>query len=173
MAGPQSITLATMKKRSTRIVLTVIAIPALFLLLPFLDRKGYLCFRYPSVYENEPLNRPCRVTEVLEGGLVLEDGRFLKWNRTVNGVADWLEGSEYMVELEATSSDQGSFTVHHRFEWGVCGTPYAALIRVPLIPHRIPRYGRRILGWGRVTAPKEEGGQQNSGSDPRPSGGTP
>jgi len=113
-----------------------------------LDVLGIVCFRYPRVVENQPLAHPLRVVSVSGDHLLLADGRDIN-------VVDVYVNPELGLaaavthhsrgEIELVTRD-GMYDLFIKMPATICGNPYAALFSVPLIPDRLPRFRRLMIG---------------------------
>ena len=110
---------------------------------------GLVGLKYPVVVDNEPLENPVRVKSILADDLlVLSDGRKVRLRHKVRNLRKLLDDSNWQVDIEPldeASNDTLSAEVYVRQAGWVCGTPYAKLIVIPLIPVRHERWWRSPL----------------------------
>lgn len=111
--------------------------------------SGCLCIHYPAP-ANDPLTDAVEVADVPDNQtLVLRDGRRILLEIYVPELRDVIESSHNLVEI-GPSRTLGDKIIQadvfvKRCSAFICGTPYAALIRIPLVPDRIVPYERVSL----------------------------
>ena len=124
------------------------AVLVLFLLFAA-GGSGCICIHYPAP-ANDPLYGAVEVADVPDNQtLVLRDGRRILLEVYVPNLKEVIRHSENLVEIGSTRllGDkilQAEVFVKRCSEF-ICGTPYAALISIPLIPDRIVHYERVSL----------------------------
>lgn len=122
----------------------------IFLGLPFLFflmAIGVVGISYPRSVENNPLNSPVRVLSYQNDVLELEDGRRIKVEFVLDEFAESLAESGNEIELQESGygTEYEIYGKHRRF---ICGLPWSQPILIPLIPCDIPKYDRRMIGYG-------------------------
>jgi hypothetical protein len=143
-----------------RIVLSVAVLQGLIVLF------GPIGFRYPSIYENQPLENPVWATVFADGTLVLDTGE--RWVLPPDTVRPWLlgppgspgfvpDGASKRLEIDLEpSSISGRATVFAKTRVGFCGTPYAHRIQIPIFPDPIRRWAKLEIGVARVESAAPE-----------------
>lgn len=110
----------------------------LLLFLGVLTRVVGIC--YPVMVDNQPLMTPVQIVGVSGESVTLKDGRVLDLY-CLGG--DWENVLARLPQVDLEEERPGDFTVYvSRSHPGICGTPWAQPIRIPLIPHRIDRNRR-------------------------------
>lgn len=111
--------------------------------------SGCIGFHYLEVVDNQPLANPVRVREVRSSDLLeLEDGRRVRLAKGIPDLEAWIERSERQVEVvpKAVSSDGVILAdVYVKQRLGYCGSPWANMITIRLIPDRYDRWIRSKL----------------------------
>jgi hypothetical protein len=111
---------------------------------------GLVGIHYPRVTENEPLNNPIIVLKADNDHLHLEDGRVIQidyWN--LRGTPSTLMNiTKHRVEVHQDSS--GAITVYGNEKGWICGTPWAKLITIPIIPDNVYRNRKQFLAEGSI-----------------------
>jgi hypothetical protein len=105
---------------------------------------GFVGLRYPIIVKNEPFKKPTKVLEVNGQELTLENGKviYIKDFSSEEIIKD-LKYSNYTIQVE--NVDPTQIIVYIRREGGVCGTPWAAPIRIPIFGQTV--YRDRISTW--------------------------
>ncbi|MDH5676573.1 MAG: hypothetical protein OEZ06_30925 [Myxococcales bacterium] len=98
--------------------------------------EGFVGFHYPRIIENDPFRNPVRVASVEGTTLTLEDGRRLRLETTRDAdLYHRVKASEFFVEVEDFGEE--SYVAVKERMW-LCGTPWAYMIRIPLIADDVP-----------------------------------
>lgn len=109
---------------------------------------GIVGLRYPRAIENDPLLSPLRVASIQGNSLVLEDGRVLEVVDVRHPLDEMIANSDYQIDLESHSEVDLVFICVKSRSW-ICGTPWACVINIPLIPDDVPINRREMAGYGR------------------------
>jgi hypothetical protein len=109
-----------------------------------LDGMGVLGFTYPRAVENNPLLNPVRVIAVSSNSFTVADGRSFSvdfdhalFSRAVTNAG---------IQIELSDMGDGMFTVYTTERGWICGTPWARMITIPVIPESVPINRRRYAG---------------------------
>jgi hypothetical protein len=116
---------------------------SLGVLLGLIITPGFIGLRYPRAKYNNPLRNPVQVDRVHGRTLVLADGRELELSESSGDIAALVAESKNRIDLVAVN-DQYMVFVNRR-GW-ICGTPFAAMIQIPLIPVDVPMNRREPIG---------------------------
>ena len=95
---------------------------------------GLVGITYPIVIEDQPFTNPCKVQKVVEHEMFLEDGRIVVLDRP-EGIKEILAYSKHTIELH--EDENNSVLIVARRNGWVCGTPWAKLIRIPIIGEKV------------------------------------
>lgn len=109
--------------------------------IALLNVLGVVGFRYPRVVENDPLLSPVLVAGVTGDRLMLDDGRVFKVIPAEN-LADAIRESGNRVDVEQTG---GETLIYVKRRGWLCGTPWAALVRIPLFADDVNINRRELL----------------------------
>ena len=105
-------------------------------------------FHYPRAIQNDPLLAPVAVRSVVGNTLHLADGRAIEID-TTEPLDQLISRSDCRVDLEFEGTEVLVY-INHR-GW-LCGTPWAALIEIPLIRDDVPINRRAPIGVGHLVA---------------------
>lgn len=110
----------------------------------FLDGMGVVGFTFPRVMENDPLRKPVRVTAVTSNSFTLADGRSFLVIYDQHYFSEVITNVGVRVDLDDMGQEE--FMVHTAERGWICGTPWARMITIPLIPQSVPINHRRYAG---------------------------
>lgn len=122
-----------------------------------LDGCGILGFTYPKVVDNNPLDDPIDIVTITNQVLTLANGQSFS-------VADgfrW-EDKLYDQQIELQSQPDGTIRFFGKRRHLICGTPWARLVTIRLIPVEIKRWTRAEVGMGTEL---RNNGQQSPAGD--------
>lgn len=114
-------------------------------------------FRYPRAVENDPLLFPVNVQSVTGNTLVLEDGRTLHVDAYHGPLDEIVQESGFRIDVETDRDDSSCVIFVSRRRW-ICGTPWAASIRIPLIADDVPVNHREEVGTARIVPRDDDNG---------------
>jgi hypothetical protein len=140
--------------RSLKSLFLLQAIIGAVLVLVPLAAPGLVCIHYPRVVHNDPLLAPIMVKSVLDDTITLADGRTIKLEQETAGESldALMKDSDFRVDVERVGDNALVIYVMRR-GW-LCGTPWVALIQIPLIADEVPINHRMPVGLGHlVNAP--------------------
>ena len=118
------------------------------------ERVGLVGFHYPVWEENETLRDPVGVTKV-EGNLVtLESGFVLEIEDEFphEALGDLIAVGK-KIDIEDA---EGEALIYANTRQVRCGTPWARLIRIPLIPDKVASNRRRLIASGNFVEPESQ-----------------
>jgi len=120
------------------------------LVLAVASSAGIIGFRYPRVIENEPLNRPIKVTRVEGNYLFLSDSRIISIESAAEErLTEAIAESDFYVDVEES---RPLVSIYARQDGWVCGTAWAQPIRVPLFPDTVYRNRRELIAVGQLVS---------------------
>lgn len=139
-----------------------------------LDLFGILGFTYPASKENQPLKHPIKVTQIQKNFLTLEDGRTVNLDPSLTiasefdletlSLVDFFSDRPREVDIEELNVDGLEivkvFVADRQF---ICGTPWARLVTIPLIPNSFPRYRAKMLAYGEQSEIIKPNSEHDSG----------
>jgi hypothetical protein len=109
-----------------------------------------LCLHYPVWIANDPLVAPIQVTGIDGDRLSLADGRVLRvGSKEPSSLADGIRSCGFRVDVEEWSN--GVTMVYAPVKLTRCGTPWTALIELPMFADPTPGYSRRPIAWQEAT----------------------
>ena len=114
-------------------------------------------FHYPRAVENDPLLSPVKVQSVEGNTLVLADGRTYEVLACGEPLDKMIQASEFQIDIEPLG-EQSEMMVYAKRRGWICGTPWVALIMIPLIPEDIPINNRAPIGMATMVAPYADKG---------------
>ncbi len=117
---------------------------------------GIIQFHYPRAVENDPLRSPIKVLSVSGNTLVLDDGRTFRVEVYDKPLDEIVRESHFRVDMESESDGSGTTIYAARRGW-ICGTPWAAMIQIPLFPDKVSINRREMIGTVHVVSQSDEG----------------
>ena len=130
-----------------------IILSTVLLLLLFAGYKvGLVGFHYLLLVQNEPLHHPIKVLKLDGNRLTLLNGQTLTIDPVdFTDVSTELNRSNDEVDLEI--NDKGQASIFARHAYGICGTPWAQPIHIPLFADVMNRNHRVQIATGVVEVP--------------------
>jgi hypothetical protein len=137
---------------SLRTLFACMSLVSLFLATEFF---GITTFRYPRAFENDPLIAPIGVAMLDGDEIRLTDGRVLRFIDAPDLalIEQKLNAGDHRVDIE--EYEAGRFIVYVKERGWICGTPWARLISIPLIPQDVP-INHRVQLWFASVEPQPE-----------------
>jgi hypothetical protein len=133
--------------------LRIVVYGALLAIVAFvLDGMGVLGFTFPRAIENDPLRKPLLVTSVTSNSFTLADGRSFLVIYDQHNFFKAITNVGVRVDLDEMGEEE--FTVYTAERGWICGTPWARMITIPLIPQSVPINHRRYAGMVQLKAKK-------------------
>jgi hypothetical protein len=108
---------------------------------------GLVGLHYMRAVDNDPLVAPVRVLSVQKSTLRLEDGRALQVDHLLRHdvpLRELIEASGNWVDVEPDGPQ--TLIVFVKTRRGICGTPWAQPVSIPLIPDNVPVNRREQIG---------------------------
>lgn len=124
----------------------LLVICSLLVILCLATSNHILQFHYPRSVQNDPLQSPVIVRSVIGNTLHLDDGRAIEV-KTNAPLDQLIARSDSRVDLEFDGSEIRVFVNAHGW---LCGTPWTALIEIPLIRDDVPINRRELIGFGQL-----------------------
>ena len=103
---------------------------------------------YPKVIENNPLRSPRKVESISGRNFVLEDGRTFESQMSPDDLKEFIRESGFQLDIEHEAGD--SYAVYYKHRGWLCGTPWAGLIAIPLIPDNVPINSRKLMTFAKA-----------------------
>ncbi len=106
---------------------------------------GIITFHYPEVIQDEPLVNPVHIAKIEKDRLFLKNGSVLRLRDEPpeDGWAAVFQQSALQIDVEYLN--ETSAIIYARQDGWICGTPWAALIRIPLIPDLVYKNRRELI----------------------------
>lgn len=113
---------------------------------------GSVGFTYPRVVAREPLQHPVKIASIQGNAITLVDGRIFDLGPPPDQKAwpDVFSESDGMVDIDASGNDAAIYA--NQKGW-ICGTPWAAPIRIPLVPETVYRDRRELVALAEQKTP--------------------
>ncbi len=125
------------------------------------SRFGLVGFHYPYVILNEPLRSPQKVLRVEGGNIILENGQVIALDeRYASDINSKLIQSGFEIDIHGSKGEP--VAIFARQNGWVCGTPWAQMIRIPLIRDTTYKNRRQLVAVGTYV---ESGGQQDGAAN--------
>jgi len=136
-----------MKKKY--IIAAVITLLLVLLITPLIG------IHYPHIIEDQPLKSPVLVVKIHNKLLTLEDGRTLEVISPLNEPLEKiLKQSDNYIDLEAIGKT--GLSIYARQDGWICGTPWSAPIRIPIIKDTVYKNRRELIAAAEVINVKEK-----------------
>ncbi|MGC4015604.1 MAG: hypothetical protein QM755_13950 [Luteolibacter sp.] len=129
-----------MKRYVIALILFSIAVDLLYF-------SGLIRITYPKIVNNPVLSHPIQVTAVSGDQITLVDGRVLKVESMGPELTKAMSESRNEVELQPSPYEPGEYQIYGRKRRFICGTPWAGLINIPIIPCKIDGNERTLIGF--------------------------
>lgn len=126
----------------------------LAIVIVVLDGMSVVGFTYPRAVENDPLRKPVHVTTVTSNSFTLADGRSFLVIYDQHDFSEVITNAGVRVDLD--DMGQKEFAVYTAERGWICGTPWARMITIPLIPQSVPINRRRYAGQVQLNDRKPE-----------------